>query len=372
MNVVNSGSNFQIYSEDVKTYRHLPVGSYNVCFHQMMGFYLTSRPDLKVAEKIYGNHMVKAQKVMSSYELSQRNFGILLSGQKGIGKSIFARILATLAMEHNMPVIIVSNYVPGIAHFISSIEQECVVVFDEFEKTFAKNDDCDPQTEMLSLFDGLDGGKKMFVVTCNNPGDLNGYMLNRPGRFHYHIKLTNPSDDEIVEYMQDNLQEKYWGAIESVVNFAHSINITYDFLRAIAFELNQGYSLKETLHDLNISDAENMEFDATLVLSNGVKLYAYGMRMDLTRRESYGTWMQGNFMNGEKYSACRYYVSWRPSSIKVINGRLALETKDINLEIDYDDDVWSDDNKSDSNVPHATMLYFDKIQTYAGSRFIDV
>ena len=52
MNVVNSGSRFQIYGEDVKTYRTLPVGSYEVEFHKMIGFYLTSRPDLVVNEKI--------------------------------------------------------------------------------------------------------------------------------------------------------------------------------------------------------------------------------------------------------------------------------------------------------------------------------
>lgn len=374
MNVVNSGSNFQIYGEDVKTYQHLPVGSYDVCFHQMMGFYLTNRPNLKVAEKVYGNHIEKARKVMSSYELAQRNFGILLSGQKGIGKSIFARILATLAMEHNMPVIVVSTYTPGIANFISSIEQECIVIFDEFEKTFAKNDDCDPQTEMLSLFDGLDGGKKMFVVTCNNTSKLSNYMLNRPGRFHYHIKLTNPSDNEIVEYMYDNLRQEYWDTIESIVSFSHSINITYDFLRAIAFELNQGYSLKETLHDLNISDAENMEFDATLVFDNGMKFYAYGIHMDLSYREQCGAWMQGNFSDGDKYYSRRYYVSWCPAHIKVINGRLALESKEICMDLEFDVDVDEDNNAWPNSVkkPRPFILYFDKVQTYSGSRFIDV
>ena len=45
---------------------------------------------------------------------------------------------------------------------------------------------------MLSLFDGLDNGKKLFVITCNEVERLNAYLLNRPGRFHYHFVDCSP------------------------------------------------------------------------------------------------------------------------------------------------------------------------------------
>jgi len=35
MNVINAGSRYQIYGEDVKTYQKLPVGTYLVNFHPM-------------------------------------------------------------------------------------------------------------------------------------------------------------------------------------------------------------------------------------------------------------------------------------------------------------------------------------------------
>ena len=146
MNIVNAGNQFQVYGEDVKTYRQLPVGSYNVEFHKMRGFFLTERSDLTVTEeKIYGDSEYKVRKVMRSYYLSDRNFGVLLSGQKGIGKSLFVRLVAQKAIESGLPVIVVSSAVPGLAEFISSIDQNCVVVFDEFEKTFAKQEDWNPQ-----------------------------------------------------------------------------------------------------------------------------------------------------------------------------------------------------------------------------------
>ena len=178
MNIVNSGSRYQIYGEDVKTYRELPIGSYDVNFHKMMGFYLTARHDLVVnEEKVYGNSEVKINKVLQSYRLmSNRNFGVLLSGQKGIGKSLFVRLLAEKAIAMSYPVIVVSTAIPGIADFLSSIDQDVVVVFDEFEKTFKPQEDYNPQDEMLSLFDGMDGGHKLFVVTCNELGDINKYI----------------------------------------------------------------------------------------------------------------------------------------------------------------------------------------------------
>lgn len=380
MNVVNSGSRFQIYGEDVKTYRTLPVGSYEIEFNKFTGFYLSSRPDLITNEdKIYGDHDVKVNKVMRSFTLSNRNFGIILSGQKGIGKSLFARVLATKAIANGLPVVVVSGYIPGIADFISSIEQEIVVIFDEFEKTFARTDDHNPQTEMLSLFDGIDGGKKLFVVTCNETDQLSSYMLNRPGRFHYHIKISNPTDVEIIAYMQDKLDKQYWNTIEQVVNFSHGVNMTYDYLRAIAFELNQGYSLKETLRDLNITDSESIKFDLKLVLSNGMEFWSYGRSVDLTSRDMYGQWMNGSFSasSGKSHSK-RYYVQFRPIDIIASEGKLMLLGDKIHMEID-EEELWdlteeeSEKAKKEFQKITPAYLVLERVQTYAnGTRFIDV
>lgn len=283
MNIVNAGSRFQVYGEDVKTYKSLPVGSYNVDFHKMMGFFLTERNDLTVTEeKIYGSSDYKVEKVMRSYALSDRNFGVLLSGQKGIGKSLFVRLVAKRAIEQNLPVIVVSAAIPGLAEFISSIEQDCVVVFDEFEKTFAKQEDWNPQDEMLSLFDGIDGGHKLFIVTCNKLEDLSQYMLNRPGRFHYHFTMSPPSQDEVREYMTDKVLPEYAAAIEDVVNLSGVVDMPYDFLRAISFELNQGYSLKEVMSDLNITRVNSMKFDIKVYLTNGLCFEAWSERVNLS------------------------------------------------------------------------------------------
>lgn len=58
---------------------------------------------------------------------------------------------ADAAIKREMPVIVVDSPIPGISNFLSSIEQEVVIIFDEFEKTFARNDDGDPQVSIYGV-----------------------------------------------------------------------------------------------------------------------------------------------------------------------------------------------------------------------------
>lgn len=100
MNVVHSGDTFQIYGDALKTYDALPAGTYEVGFNKFSGFFLTSHNDLVVSEgKVYGCSEKKVQKVLHSFSKVDRNFGVILSGRKGIGKSLFARLLAVHAKE---------------------------------------------------------------------------------------------------------------------------------------------------------------------------------------------------------------------------------------------------------------------------------
>ena len=123
-----------------------------------------------IKEKIYGNHEEKLNKVLKTFKTFERSLGIILSGEKGIGKSLFAKLLSIEMIKNNIPVIICDQYIPGIANFIQTIDQEVLILFDEFDKTFFSGDRDsigDPQTEMLTLFDGLSMGKKLFVYRGN-------------------------------------------------------------------------------------------------------------------------------------------------------------------------------------------------------------
>lgn len=373
MNIVQSGSRLQVYGNDVQTYKDIPVGSYDVDFNKMTGFFLSVRNDLEPnEEKIYGNHEEKVDKVLNSFKISNRNFGVMLSGQKGIGKSLFARVLAQKSVAAGYPVITVSMAIPGIADFISSIEQEVVVIFDEFEKVFAGNDDYNPQTELLSLFDGIDGGKKLFVITCNDVNKLSDFLVNRPGRFHYHFTIKNPTPDEVKEYMIDKLNPQYYDVIDKVINLAQAINITYDYLRAIAFEINQGYSIEDTLNDLNIVKTDTIRFDGYFSFSNGTMYTAFSKELDLFSNEEVGWRIYGSTSHGTGNRAGMsgspaIMVWFKPSDITMKDGRLVLDPEKLAFRFDYD--YWDDDENvtkeelEKTKSITATRVVFQKIDT---------
>ena len=181
MRAISQGDNtYDIFDDSLRVYDRLPAQSYVVRFSERRGFYLSKYVDMDITEsKVYGVHDAKVRKVLDSFREMNRSLGVILSGDKGIGKSLFAKMLANTAIQNGIPVIVVDTFISGIASYIESIEQEAMILFDEFDKTFgevrAKDGESSPQTNLLTLFDGLSGGKKLFVVTCNELRRLNEY-----------------------------------------------------------------------------------------------------------------------------------------------------------------------------------------------------
>ncbi len=346
MNIVHSGDIYQVYGDALRTYDRLPVGTYEVGFNKFTGFFLTQHNDLVVSEeKVYGCSEKKVLKVLNSFSKVDRNFGVILSGKKGIGKSLFAKLLAVHAKEYNLPMILVTAYIPGIANFLSSIEQEVIVLFDEFEKTFASKDGVSPQEEMLPLFDGLDGGKKLFVVTCNEIHRLNSYLLNRPGRFHYHFILTNPNPDEIREYLTDKLEEQYHPLIRKVIGFSAHADLTYDILRAIAFELNSGYSFEETLADLNISKEDNPKFDITVLFADGSQRMCCDNRIDLHSTDTQCLWFHNTKNNNDNSVRLDFYPC--DVTYDIDHAEITLDPSKVERYVDEDDfNMENDEDKA--------------------------
>ena len=286
MKAINQGNTFTIYSNALKTYDQLPAQAYVIRFDPRSGFFLEISEIAEVKEpKVYGAHQAKCEKVLKSFAAFNRSLGVILSGDKGIGKSLFAKLLASRAIADGLPLVIVDTYYQGIASYIESIEQECVVMFDEFDKTFgdvqAEDGKASPQTEMLSLFDGMAHGKKLFVVTCNDLGRLNSFLVNRPGRFHYHFRFDYPNDDEIREYLRDNIPEDCYGEIEEVVMFSHKVKLNYDCLRAIAFELSSRLSFKDAVADLNIVNVAREKYRVIMRFENGVTAIKKAICLDM-------------------------------------------------------------------------------------------
>ncbi len=286
MKAISSGNTYEIFDDSLRTFDSLPTQTYVVRFSKNRGFFLEKYVDIEITEnKIYGAHLDKVNKVLRSFESANRSLGVILSGDKGIGKSLFAKLLAIKAMRRYIPLIVVDTFVPGIASYLESIEQEVMVLFDEFDKTFGEvkqsDGEASPQAHLLSLFDGVSGGKKLFVITCNELRKLNDYLINRPGRFHYHFRFEYPSAQEVREYLEDKIPEEQYGEIDSIIAFSKRINLNYDCLRAIAFEISMGSKFKDAIKDLNIINMESERYNVTLYFSNGMTAMAKGVYLDL-------------------------------------------------------------------------------------------
>lgn len=285
MKAIKIGNRVEIYNDMVRTFDRLPPKAYIVRFARQSGFYLEEYADIEVKEeKIYGGQLEKVNKVLGTYQRLDRNLGVLLSGDKGIGKSLFARLLSVQAVKHKIPVLVIDRYIAGIASYLESIDQRVMLLFDEFDKTFGgikpMEGEMEPQAEMLSLFDGISQGKKLFVITCNEIRTLSDYIVNRPGRFHYHFRFEYPSEREIRGYLMDKLEEKYYDEIDTIVEFSRKVDLNYDCLSAIALEVNSGEKFGTAICDLNILNLAQDQYDLMLYFKNGRAIGAQGIELD--------------------------------------------------------------------------------------------
>lgn len=350
MKIIETGTTYKVYGEDLVVLDNLPAQTYKVGFSQFTGFFLEKQHDLEIKEdKIYGVHEEKANKVLNRFEKSRKNLGVILSGDKGIGKSLFARLLAQKAIQNGIPVILVDNFIPGIDDFLNDIKNEVLVLFDEFDKTFARSKDEDPQSKMLSLFDGTSSGKKLFVVTCNNYRDLNEYLINRPGRFHFHFRFEYPTADEVKDYLRDKLDEKYHSEINKVASFSRKIKLNYDCLSAIAIELNEGETFEDAIKDLNIINTSEREnrYNIKLFTEEGIIFTADNETLDLFSGENNSLWVDDVAGNSVR-------LKFRGNSVIFDNKTNVFSVSNDKINITYDDDYLEDDVKDMYKKLHYT------------------
>lgn len=283
MKVVNLGSTLRIFSDDLTVEDRIPAGTYDVNFDPMSGYSLSMRPNFKTTEKVYGNHLQMVDRMLDRYNKIDGNFGTILGGRKGTGKSMTARIVSEKLLGQDIPTILVTENTPGLPRFLQSIEQPALILIDEFEKIFNKGekDTEDEQVQFLSLFDGLVNNHHFYLITINDYNKLNQYFIGRTGRFYYDITYESLSSDEVKDYLADKLNNTH--NLNRLASLLYRINVNYDQLQAITSELNYGESVENILDYLNSGLDDNTRyrhFDVTYTFSTGVT-FTEEIRMDL-------------------------------------------------------------------------------------------
>jgi len=262
--VLNGNTISVVNYDEATSLDSLPPKIYTVQYNEAFGYFylLTGNDQFHVPKKIYGNVMERVNKCVATYTDRDASMGILMTGDKGTGKSLLLSILSNTAIkELGLPVIIIKDSFSGekFTTFIESIG-ECCLVFDEFGKLYTTSQshpDGVSQNSLLSLIDGVDKTKRLVIMTENKEYDISEFLLNRPSRVYYHFRYTKLDEPSTIGYCEDhNISSN---DIADIITLSRRSRIfSFDMLQTIVEEIiRTGTSVEEGVGDLNIDVSAN-------------------------------------------------------------------------------------------------------------------
>ena len=236
-------------NESLEVLDELPPGNYIMQFPPIGPAYYECVDDFMLPDKIYGDVTKNSERILSTFVSRAGATGVLLSGEKGSGKTLLAKHVASMS---GYPCILVNSPLKGDTFntMLQNLTQPAIVLFDEFEKVY--NDNKGEQDSMLTLLDGVFTSKKLFLFTCNDMYRINACMHNRPGRIFYSLSFKGLPIEAIKEYCDDRLENtSHKDAICGLSMMFREFN--FDMLAALIEEMNRyNESPKEALQMLNV------------------------------------------------------------------------------------------------------------------------
>ena len=252
---IKNGNRYQRVEGNVANMEQIPQGIYKINFHPMQGWSLSFYADAFTFDyKIYGLEEKFYDHVLKAYEHTKGNFGVLMNGIKGTGKSVTSKLLAN---AFKLPIIIVEGMDEqnqAMFNYISSFNFDCVLFLDEFEKNFSKED-----TNVLQIMDGVYTSKyrRIFLLTTNETY-INDNLISRPSRLRYIHQFGNLDINVAKAYLEDNLNDK--SAIPELLDFIDTLSIsTIDILKSVTEEVNI-FGIEEFLATKHYFNVRSMNF----------------------------------------------------------------------------------------------------------------
>lgn len=193
-------------------------------------------------------------RVLQNFNSSNKNTtGVLLTGDKGTGKSVTAKILAE---EAKLPIIVINPDLEEkyLEEFFKEFDTPVCILFDEVDKNFSTQ-------KMLTFLDGMHKtAKKLVIMTANDEDNLSNFIKNRCSRIRYY-RHYNMLDDAR-EYAELICEDKGIENKEEVVDFIvknikyPSIDNISSFIDEVVFTKDWNLSLSEVLEFMNINVGE--------------------------------------------------------------------------------------------------------------------
>ena len=254
----------------------LPKGVYNFTVREkqngaLLGF--SPVDDFKIPENIVEQDK-QLNRVINTYNRLDKQMGVLLSGISGAGKTVLAkRIAMECVNKGNMSVVVVTSETVGhLPMMMNMLNEDVVILLDEFEKMFDK---VDKQNYLLTLLDGVMDHKHLFLFTCNDASKISPYMLQRPSRIRYHFKFDRVPKEiayEIVEREYIPVDNNNVAALKFLTDMIN--DLSYDMLFECIKECNlyPNENPMELVSDLSleISDVNLENYDVMFKLGDKV------------------------------------------------------------------------------------------------------
>lgn len=229
-------NNNQFYlAELTASHEKLPIGNYLLCFNESTNqYFLKKQEDFAVPKVIYGDYSY-VNRWKKSFENTEKNLGVLLSGYKGNGKTLVARNFCNTVQA---PVIFITTGYSGVefeAFITNPIFNGCIIFIDEYEKIY--NEDRDNIDVLLSIMDGLYNTHLLFLLTVNDSRLMSDKLKNRLGRVKYH-KTFNTLDKSVIDGVVEDLliNKDYKQSLFEVIEFIPTIS--FDILTTLINEMN--------------------------------------------------------------------------------------------------------------------------------------
>lgn len=272
MQFLQKGDRFiPVADVDAPKIQKLPAGTYLINAAMAIGHFVERIDAPELPARIYGNANKHADRILNTFINRNSSTGALLTGEKGSGKTMTARLIAKNAIAKGMPVLVLNNpelVDDGLFRFLQSINQPSIVMVDEFEKLFPGSS----QQPLLTLLDGVFSSPKLWLLTCNNYYMVDTNLRNRPGRLFYCITYEGLSEAEIKEYAEANLDEGGKKHIPVLCKMRNLFGtLTFDMLKALIEEMNR-YAENPveamSLLNLNHRTEGHNEYNITILKDN--------------------------------------------------------------------------------------------------------
>jgi hypothetical protein len=215
------------------TFDHIPQGVWELKL-SMMGPYLQKVSDnFNFGHKIYGLEEDFIKYTNDSFQLAEKNMGILLNGLKGCGKTVTAKIIANRC---ELPIIIINSDNIDSLNYFNDVTQSLCFMFDEFEKIIDHKDTA-RIAPLLSFVDGTITSAKHLMIFTSNDTNISEFFIDRPGRIRYIKNYGSLSIDTVKEIINDKLV--YPQFKQEIIDWVMFFRfLTIDILMSVINEVN--------------------------------------------------------------------------------------------------------------------------------------